>query len=60
MTKLKTLKDLSVHQTGGTDCVLTWEIKAEAIKWAKEWDITHEGRPNLWLDFFNITSEDLK
>ena len=63
MTKLKTLKDLSVHQTGGTDCVLTWELKAEAIKWVKA-NIVMAGIPVMtaedFMKFHNITSEDLK
>ena len=69
--KLKTLKDLSVHQTGGTDCVLTWELKAEAIKWVKFYRAQNHGAqiPELLgesasaqalIDFHNITSEDLK
>lgn len=63
MEKLKTLKDLKGHMSGGTDCVLTWEVRQEAIKWVKE--INKDGGmchtcDELWMRFFNITEEELK
>ena len=58
--KLKTLKDfegMQVHDDG-TYCLLVVPlIKAEAIKWIKEYDLELDGDMCL---FHNITSEDLK
>ncbi len=52
--KLKTLKDIDK----GLACVFRDELKAEAIKWVKY----HAGLNSvkLFIDFFNITEEDLK
>ena len=57
--KLKTLKDI-----GDKSLLLVWrkEIKEEAIKWIK-WYHRHKRMPirdfAQWVEFFNITEEDL-
>ena len=56
--KLKTLNDITLH---------SWEremIKAEAIKWVK-FGKNPNGDQQIftreeWMEFFNITEEDLK
>jgi len=59
--ELKTLKDLGQHQSGGTDCILTWELKAEAVKWIKRSLNEREELNNHdWMKFHNLTEEDLK
>lgn len=71
MTKLKTLKDIKIDGFNGRI-----RLKAEAIKWVKNWDIQTEklkagtldkmlmtslvAQINIFLYFFNITEEDLK
>ena len=56
MTKLKTLKDIHMEE------YMRLIIKAEAIKWVK-WLRTRRmgwGKSSVFMDFFNITEEDLK
>ena len=53
---LRTLKDI-------TNSILPYcaekaELRQEAIKWVKRLSITLTDRD--WMDFFNITEEDLK
>ena len=60
--KLKTLKDFSEFRFDYTDeddpLIHIKELKAEAVKWVK----LKEERLHMidWLEFFNITEEDLK
>ena len=52
---LKTLKDLG-WEDGEVE---KEEVKAEAIKWVKEkGELDYNMRP--FIDFFNLTEEDLK
>ncbi len=64
--KLKTLKDLewgNVIAEGDISikCVMIKDLKAGAIKYVKEinWNYCHDGKA-IFMDFFNITEEDLK
>ena len=64
--ELKTLKDMKPkRKTSYPKCWWVREdcLKAEAIKWVK-WYHRHKRMPirdfAQWLDFFNITEEDLK
>lgn len=58
--ELKTLKDLNIC----SDCILEGnhvhikELKAESIKWIKEWSKS-EMLDNWIKHFFNLTEEDL-
>ena len=71
--KLKTLKDIEKHcmycmagcdgphSCKRNECVYIDNLKKEAIKWVKFFTknnlmITYDD----WMDFFNITEEDLK
>ena len=66
--KLKTLKDIgfftevrnvpNVFKKSKIEAVFKDELKAEAIKWGKKFGI--EFTLYDFLDFFNITEEDLK
>jgi len=66
--KLKTLKDLKYeHLALEKDLVNADELKAEAVKWVKDLDLSDDN-PDLWIDggkkeimmdFFNLTEEDL-
>mgnify|MGYP001436815282 CR=1 FL=1 len=68
MTKLKTLKDFSECMYREHKCCVPYfkeELKQEAIKWVKH--LRKEPRrkstdeqANILIEFFNITSEDLK
>ncbi len=53
--KLKTLKDLC--SDCGTTCRTKNKVRQEAIKWVK--DMKFLSRSD-WIDFFNITEEELK
>ncbi len=59
--KLKTLKDLKV---GCKNCLGGWvnynKLKQEAIKWAKSKGVMREIEWSDWVEFFNISEEDLK
>ncbi len=48
---LKTLKDI-----GLLTCILKSELRQEAIKWVKT---IFKGNQD-WIEFFNISEEDLK
>ncbi len=68
--KLKTLKDLRERKIG---FVCERELKAEAIKWVKKWNVWDKkptgeedlgfalmaGSTGAFMKFFNITKEDL-
>ena len=41
-------------------CVFSYQLKQEAIKWVKDILMRRSLMPQDWLDFFNITEEDLK
>lgn len=69
--KLKTLKDLEClnpthdHKTRGDFCIIRKdELRAEAVKWVKQkrrffpWFRRTDGED--FMDFFNLTEEDLK
>jgi len=62
MTELKTLKDITLK---GSTMSIAWNyatIREEAIKWVKS-QIQWTGRNAIidsWMQFFNITSGDLK
>ncbi len=72
--KLKTLKDIATAFVNGKNeirGVREDELKAEAVKWVKDYrnnsNVLAENSPALfdfmidrWLQFFNITEEDLK
>jgi len=65
MTKLKTLKDLietRVFDNGNNcDVVFPDELKAEAVKWAKFYELKGDVKSKLAImDFSSITEEDLK
>ena len=60
MKKLKTLKELeaeNINKTGEFG-VSSYELKQEAIKWIKNFDVSIGWED--WKKFFNITEEDLK
>ena len=71
--KLKTLKDLTFqHDCGECEtCKLRNKIKAEAVKWVKEWkkkeynkkrkiyDMEIVNKISCFIEFFNIIEEDL-
>ena len=60
MTKLKTLKDLvEEYEIGNTQFINLDIVKQEAIKWVLKVPITKLD-VDAWMDFFNITEEDLK
>ena len=58
--KLKTLKDIKLYYSGEDKRI----IREEAIKWVKKWQKqswTQNPEPaEAFIDFFNITEEDLK
>jgi len=56
--KLKTLKDLwgVVEDTDMHDWVSVQKLRQEAIKWVKSGNLGDED----WMEFFNITENDLK
>ena len=62
MTELKTLKDLKIFDEDKSKVAMEYnymireELKAEAVKWVKEGRISFLS----WVEFFNITEEDLK
>ncbi len=70
MTELKTLKDIDGEDEYTEDNVHTgfWvsrsELKQEAIKWIKDKNYYGDKNHNNWkwifLNFFNITEEELK
>ena len=77
MSDLKTLKDIHNWHMSEEDVydfgkgkffdmfVQTKQLRAEAIKWVKEMDITRDeeycnGQMDFILTFFNLTEEDLK
>jgi len=75
MTKLKTLKDLKQYMCENHIKKGLWhravtkeELKAEAVKWVKfrfkgevfEDHVTGELGINNFMEFFNLTEEDLK
>jgi len=70
MTELKTLKDFEEHIIGYKreipfkETFLFNELKAEAVKWVKKWQKrswTQNPEPaEAFIDFFNLTEEDLK
>lgn len=62
--ELKTLKDIAFPRQGGS-CYRTEELKAEAVKWAKELkkdrgELDFLTRDMVFEMFFNLTDEDLK
>jgi len=72
MTELKTLKDLKkiIELDKGKSMKYNWlfresDLKAEAIKWVKAHGSEETGYASLcnlegWMQFFNLTEEDLK
>ncbi len=60
--KLKTLKDIKHgRKVLSEDWVWKNDLKQEAVEWAKEYGSSHICTCcGKWLDFLNITSEDLK
>lgn len=65
--KLKTLKDIEVSNSLGnfSATYALSQIKKEAIKWVKEFNLTHNyAEFELWREqfirFHNISEEDLK
>jgi len=68
--ELKTLKDLhKIHsavgyEEEGSDWVNLKGLKAEAIKWVKRWQknswTQNPESAEAFMDFFNISEEDLK
>jgi len=63
--ELKTLKDLmkkDLKIDPSFDSISVRKLKAEAIKWVKYWEKIghHYITPIEFMDFFNITEEDLK
>lgn len=73
MTKLKTLKDLNLFNDDLKDDIAKEKLKAEAVKWVKHFNIQHNNHHEEWdlrcsafgvinafIDFFNLTEEDLK
>ena len=56
MTELKTLKDLFDMET----CLEAQELRQEAIKWAKEKRRREGFYDEDFMEFFNITEDDLK
>ena len=67
MTELKTLKDIFPCQLecGSDHIIKISELKAEAIKWVKEFETPNNknyfGTVEDWIKhFFNLTKGDLK
>lgn len=66
MTELKTLKDLKGTLTVENRDDVYERIKQEAIKWVKEIGQLENRKDfiqimkGMWINFFNITKEDLK
>ena len=69
MKSFKTLKDLQKHRTGGTPCILTWELRSEAIKEVKErlkikYNEKDYAKSRIEISYIkeknNIIEEDLK
>jgi len=67
MTELKTLKDLNLFNDDLKDDIVKEKLKAEVVKWVKSFDERIGDRAEFktgayWfcLNFFNLTSEDLK
>ena len=65
--KLKTLKDLEMHDDFGIPYVELDDLRAEAVKWVKqlnELESTEDGESsaqiNFIIRFFNLSEEDLK
>lgn len=68
MEKLKTLKDLYPYEQSDygieEDAILISDLKQEAIKWVKK-NFNEDYSDNDlnyvdWMEFFNLTEEDLK
>ena len=62
MTKLRTLKDIYEKEDTIRDVsynVALDRVRAEAVKWIKEMSCRDLAIPKF-MDFFNITDEDLK
>ena len=73
MVELKTLKDMTI---GCRTCGLSIELKEEAIKWVKHYQAELketirccgnyeeaagvDDKIDSWIEFFNITEEDLQ
>ena len=76
MTELKTLKDIELWECEacGSNIMSRDDLKAEAVKWVKDRmkvknglslitetsKLRAEGMINDFIDFFNLTKEDLK
>ena len=65
MTELKTLKDIPKNYLGGERLTLEQyqrELKAEAVKWVKKFYNPNKTTMEIknWINFFNLTEEDLK
>ena len=72
MTELKTLKDFRVYRKPIFESTekmkegINWvcdELKAEAVKWIKDAlknKPIHQDELFIFMDFFNLTEEDLK
>ena len=58
MTELKTLKDIEKEYYDCDDFAL--DLKQEAIKWVKAFQLTDPAISEAFIDFFNLTEEDLK
>ena len=61
--KLKTLKDLEhsedlKHQD--SKLVYSWKLKEEAVKWVIHGAKKRKNMFKMFMDFFNITEEELK
>jgi hypothetical protein len=61
MTELKTLKDIEGGM-GEYYEVFYKNLKAEAVKWVKEYKTHYDGyaEAGALMEFFNLTEEDLK
>ncbi len=67
--KLKTVDDIEClnnthdHETRGDFCIIRKsDLKTKAVKWFKYWrnSITQPDKEDIFLEFHNITEEDLK
>jgi len=60
--ELKTLNDLEVKSLYVENSIELGVLKKEAIKWVKNWGkgTGHDAENLSFMEFFNITEEDLK
>jgi len=63
MTELKTLKDIEQPTSWGRGGNMVWsdDLRKEAIKWVKDCiEKSWEMDEYYWIEFFNLTDEELK